>query len=807
MMNKRKIFSIFISLILISTFLASVITIRKNIEGKDVNNCQFHEFYTPDLKVVSIQISQANKLGELIKKGLDIINFKDLKVIAYINNSELKWLNDSDFKLEILYENLEDMNEELFPPEIMLQFHSYAEMTAELEEIVENYPEITKLYSLGSSIQGRTIWGLKITNNPNVEENEPEVRICGAHHGNEFMSVEIPLLLSWYLVENYESDPIIKDLIESREIWIIPMVNPDGREASTRYNANGVDINRDYGYMWDGQGNSPLPFSQPETQSIRNNALDNNFVLSLSFHCYGDIVNYIWNYKGEPVADNEMVVLLSEQYGSYNGYWVVEGYEWYQTRGDTNDFSYGCRGDIDWTIEIQNEDIQQAWDLNREAIIEIIDAADIGLAGTIKDELTGDPLAATVWVEEVYWPCFTDPKLGDYHRILSPGTYIVHFQSNGYEEKLYNIEILDTDEPKVFNVTLTPSNNYYAYQVTSCNFYDPYSYPNNFQNNPTEAIFALGHKDDISASLGNGGTIVLDMGEGTEIFDLPNEPDFKIFEGDETEDKYHVYVSEEWNGPWIYMGLAKGTTEFDLADKSVETARYIKIEDDADGDPYEDNPGVDIDAIQNLAKTNFNTSPNQPEPPSGPTVGITGLEYEFSISTIDPEGDNIYYKFDWGDKTYTGWLGPYNSGETCEAKHSWSEDGKYNIKVKATDSHSQTSWSDPLFIRISDRPIFEIDSIKGGLFKVSSTIKNIGAIEATNINWRILLEGGAFIGKETTGKVTIPMEDKTTVSSRFIIGYGPTQVKVEAWIEDGHSDSHKQGGFVYFFFINVNPGG
>jgi hypothetical protein len=163
--------------------------------------------------------------------------------------------------------------------------------------------------------------------------------------------------------------------------------------------------------------------------------------------------------------------------------------------------------------------------------------------------------------------------------------------------------------------------------------------------------------------------------------------------------------------------------------------------------------------------------------------------------------------FDWGDNTYTEWLGPYSSGETCEAAHSWSEEGEYNVKVKVTDTYSQTNWSDPSFIRISEGAIFEIESIKGGLFKVASDIKNIGAIEASNIHWRILLEGGAFIGKVTTGIDTIPIEDKITISSNFILGFGPTQVKVEAWIEDGHLDSHKQGGFVFFFFINVNPGG
>jgi len=267
-----------------------------------------------------------------------------------------------------------ELSEKLRNTEETRDFHDYNSLTSELQNIATNYPNIANLYNLGESVLGRTIWGLKITDNPDIEENEPEVRICGAHHGNEYMSVELPLMLAWLLVQNYTIDPYITDLIDNREIWIIPLVNPDGREAGSRYNANGVDLNRDYGFMW---GQYSQPFSQPETQVMRENALDNNFILSLSFHCSGDIVNYVWNYKGQPVPDNAVVVSLSEQYGSHNGYWVVEGYDWYQTRGDTNDFSYGCRGDIDTTIEVQTSDIPGAWDLNRDAMIEIIDAAGI----------------------------------------------------------------------------------------------------------------------------------------------------------------------------------------------------------------------------------------------------------------------------------------------------------------------------------------------------------------------------------------------------------------------------------------------
>ena len=645
-----------------------------------------------DLKVVSIAFKQQSELNKLMNQHLDILNIKDSEITAYVSSIQLSKLYELGFNPKIIFQNIQEMNNHIYGSEI-LEFHNYAQITQELQNIANTYPDISQLYDLGHSVQGRVIWGLKITDNPTIEENEPEVRICGNHHGNEIMSVELPLLMAWHLVQNYSINPNIEELINNREIWIIPMVNPDGREMGTRYNAHGVDLNRDYGYVWGGEGGSPSPFSQPETQAIRNNALDNNFVLSLSYHTTEAIVNYIWNYKGQPVADHNVVVQLSQQYGSHNGYWVVEGYDWYQTRGDTNDFSYGCRGDIDWTIETQNSNIPVAWNLHRDAMLEIIDAANMGLSGIVRDEETGNPLAATIWVEEAYWPCFTDPKIGDYHKVLLPGSYTVHFQANGYEEQVHNVII--TDETTVLNVALSSENNYYAYQVTMCDFYDPYNYPNNFQNNPTEGISALGPPDGICASLGVGGYIVLDMGSEGIIIDHENESDFKIFEGDTTQDGYTVYVSSNWSGPWVNMGQAMGSAEFDLANISVESAQFIKIVDDNNGNPNELNPGVDIDAVQHLVYEIIppNNPPNTPEI-NGSANGKVGVQYTYDFLATDPDWDDVYYFIFWGDGNNSGWLGPFNSSIKISKNYSWNEKGTYIINAKAKDVYGdESNWA------------------------------------------------------------------------------------------------------------------
>lgn len=92
-----------------------------------------------------------------------------------------------------------------------------------------------------------------------------------------------------------------------------------------------------------------------------------------------------------------------------------------------------------------------------------------------------------------------------------------------------------------------------------------------------------------------------------------------------------------------------------------------------------------------------NNPPNKPNTPSGPESGIINKLYTYTTSAIDPDGDNLYYKWDWGDGPFSNWLGPYSSGETVSASHSWTESGIYAIRVKAKDVHgAESEWSEPL---------------------------------------------------------------------------------------------------------------
>lgn len=239
------------------------------------------------------------------------------------------------------------------------------------------------------------------------------------------------------------------------------------------------------------------------------------------------------------------------------------------------------------------------------------------------------------------------------------------------------------------------------------------------------------------------------------------------------------------------------------------TIDYLTLDDDngniSDGTPHYREIAAGFGAHNMDAPP---VSPCIPDPPDGPDDGITDIEYTFSATTIDYDGEQIYYMFDWGDGEDSGWVGPYNSGDTGNASHIWIEEGSFEVRAKAKDEDDRESgWSDPHTITIILGPRIEVGMTKGGFFKVSTPIKNVGGLVANGVQWKITLDGGALIGKETTGTEDIPAGGNITVTSNLILGYGPTRVTVDAWIPDGWSDTIKQRGFVLLFFIKVNPGG
>lgn len=197
--------------------------------------------------------------------------------------------------------------------------------------------------------------------------------------------------------------------------------------------------------------------------------------------------------------------------------------------------------------------------------------------------------------------------------------------------------------------------------------------------------------------------------------------------------------------------------------------------------------------------------PETPECPEGPSEGVAGEEYIFSTSTTDPQGEQVYYLWNWGDDTSTDWLGPYNSGDTVFASHSWMENGTYEVKVQAKDiNNHESDWSDPKTIHIINVPILEIGNITGGIGKISIVIKNTGSVDAIGVNWNFTLSGGLIIlGKQKTGRIGyLSAHGEISMSSDLIIGFGKTMVTVAVEIPNS-SDTKEQEAFILLFFIKI----
>jgi hypothetical protein len=244
-------------------------------------------------------------------------------------------------------------------------YHTYEEMYAEMDSVTSANPSICRLDSIGHTYEDRAIWAMKISDNVGSTEDEPRVMYLGNHHAREIISVEIPLYIMYWFTDNYGTDSLATFLVDNREIWIIPMMNPDGREyvenvGDWRKNRKpngdgsvGVDLNRNWGYAWgyDDTGSDPnpsgetyrgpSPFSELETQTIRDFMETYQFSTCLSYHSYSRLFLYPWGFVHDPCPDRAIFAALGDSLASFNGYTNQQGAELYPTNGDSDDWMYG----------------------------------------------------------------------------------------------------------------------------------------------------------------------------------------------------------------------------------------------------------------------------------------------------------------------------------------------------------------------------------------------------------------------------------------------------------------------------------
>ena len=325
--------------------------------------------------------------GDLTSRGIDVLSVnRDGTFDMAVTATQLEWLRAGSMRVDILARPMLGAAADL--DENLGLYHTYVEMLAALEQMVLDYPALTVLDTIGTTHEGRVIVALKISDNAAVDESETEVLIVGCHHARELMSVDVPLRFARYLLDNYGSGSFVTSMVDEREIWIAPMINPDGHvyvqydhagdwwnwwRKNRRDNGDGtfgVDLNRNYDYHWgyDDAGSSPDPasvlyrgpygFSEPETQAVRDLCNSREFSVALSYHSYGELIIHPWGYAALYAEDHEMFTVLGDSLSRGNDYLVGSTATniLYPVNGDSDDWMYGETGTknrmFSYTVEL-----------------------------------------------------------------------------------------------------------------------------------------------------------------------------------------------------------------------------------------------------------------------------------------------------------------------------------------------------------------------------------------------------------------------------------------------------------------------
>lgn len=448
--------------------LTGIFVLVVNLLFSQTNQGLYHFSFKPE-KINSL---------ENISKIISIDNYSGGIVEAYASPAEWEKFQALGIDYEIIPPstknkviNMATTVDEMVSWDRYPTYEVYVQM---MEQFADDYPNLCQLEEIGTLNSGRKLLALKISDNVSLDnEPEPELFYTSSMHGDELTGAILMLRLTDYLLSNYNNAayPQVTTLVNNAEIWINPLANPDGSyyggnstvASSRRYNANSVDINRNFPDPQDGEhpdGNA----WQEETILMMEFAENHHFALSANFHGGIEVVNYPWDTWSKLTADDDWWQYVSREYAdlaqanSPAGYMtaltngITNGYTWYEVAGGRQDYMnyiHHCR---EVTIElsdvklISSDELPAHWDYNKEALLTYLSQGLNGVRGVVTDG-QGNPLNAKVTIAnhdmDNSWVT-TDPRAGDYARYLKAGIYDITFSAEGFVDYVAeNVEVVD----------------------------------------------------------------------------------------------------------------------------------------------------------------------------------------------------------------------------------------------------------------------------------------------------------------------------------------------------------------------------
>ena len=711
----------------------------------------------PIKKLIRIDISN---LQDRLPKNLDIISNKPGEWIEIII-SEDRLYEIANFNYEIIIEDIIKHDNS-----VRGQYHTLAQMESILSNIADDYPDITDLYSIGTTYEDRDIWCLEISDNPGVDEGEPGVFLMGLHHAREWPTVEICLHICDQLTSKYGSNQQITDLVDDLRIWIVPCVNPDGyyychdqghdwrknRRYFPEFGTYGVDLNRNYGGSsngdpdgaWGsvGQGSithdptdsvycGPEPFSELETQAVRDIFLQNDIHAAISWHTHGELVMWAWGYTYSQAPDSSYLSQLGQDMaqeisGMYGGtYNPQQAANLYPTTGDTTDWAYGyahyvqARPTFSYTIEACTS-FHPSESYLDQVVAENFDGALVLLeeAADIRDTVV--PRVVTA-IDEM--------------GIDEDGDYTVSWNVINDDANPTKFQLDELIGPTLYTDDGESGTGFWDLDGFSLSTNRCHSSSHSFKSGTGNSkTYSMVTKDPIFVTTGmnlelwtwydielNFDYAMVEVSTNGRSYDLLDgftgtssgweEKSYSLanYEGDSIYIRLRYitdhYVEEEG----IYFDDIYPVCEWDTITTLSDTITddYYEIKDKTDGTFFyrvkgynSEHDWCDFSTLEDIEVDISDNNPPEKPTVTGPLSGVPGQELSYKISTTDPEDHQVFYYVEWGDGDIVDWEGPYDSGEEIELSHIWDSRGTYTVKVKAKDIYDFESESETLKVVI-----------------------------------------------------------------------------------------------------------
>lgn len=255
------------------------------------------------------------------------------------------------------------------------EYRDYDAIAAHLRALAELAPERVSLQAIGTSLENRPLWALRIGGGA---PGATAMMINGTQHAREWIAAMVSTCVADRLVRGYDSDPAIRAFVDHTRLWVVPVVNPDGYQFSwstdrywrkNRRDRHGVDLNRNFAVAFGGAGSSrnqrsetyhgAYAFSEPETAALRDLARREAIALHVDFHAYGQLLLYPWSYTGTPAKDRDRLAALGDRMASamfashQTQYRLMSSIDLYAAAGTMGDWMYGEAGALSYTIELR----------------------------------------------------------------------------------------------------------------------------------------------------------------------------------------------------------------------------------------------------------------------------------------------------------------------------------------------------------------------------------------------------------------------------------------------------------------------